>query len=93
MEWMKVPQHADDPPQLLIFTVDEFAILMMFMVVGEVFNMLLPGMMLGFAMSKLYRKMQEGMMPGMLLHLLWWIGLARLKGKFWTGLIRELYQL
>lgn len=90
---VRIPQYADDPPQIFFFSLEEFFIIMMFMVVGEVFNLMLPAMLVGIGMGRVYRKVQEGAMPGLLYHMLWWIGLVTLKGKFSTGFIRETYSL
>ena len=92
-EEIRIPQYADDPPQILIFSMEEFFIIMMFMVVGTLFNLMLPAMLVGMGMGKLFKKVQEGAMPGLLYHMLWWIGLVSFKGKFSTGLIREIYFL
>ena len=90
---IRMPQYADDPPQILLFSVDEFVIIMMFMVVGTLFNLMLPAMLVGIGIGRLFKKVQEGAMPGLLYHMLWWIGLVTLKGKFSIGLIRETYSL
>ena len=92
MEKIKIPKHVDDPPQVLIFTMDEFFLMMGFAVVGAAWNLLLPGLMVGAAIGKMFKKIQEGSMPGLLFHMLWWVGLASFKGRVPNGLVRELHE-
>jgi len=92
MNKVTIPKHVDDPPQILIFSIDEFVIMVGFAVVGSTWGLLLPGLFVGFAIGKLFRKMQEGAMPGLLFHMLWWVGLVTLKGRLPNGLIREIYE-
>ena len=92
MERLKIPRHIDDPPQVLFFSLDEFVLIFMFMVVGVLVDMLLPAMFIGIGVARLFKKFQEGMMPGLLYHLMWWIGIVSLKGRVPTGFIREIYE-
>lgn len=93
MRKITIPKHADDPPQILMFTLDEFVIIIGFAAVGSGMGLLFPGLLLGTAIGKIFRKMQEGMMPGLLFHMLWWIGLVSFKSeRLINGLVREIYE-
>jgi len=63
-----------------------------FAAVGAMFNLLLPGLSVGAAIGKLLKKFQEGMMPGLLFHMLWWVGLVTFKGRVSNGWVREIYE-
>jgi len=89
---VSIPRYVDDPPQFLLWTVDEFVIMLGFAVVGALWNLLLPGLLVGMGIGKLFRKMQEGAMPGLLFHLLWYAGIVTMKGRFPLGLVREVYE-
>ncbi len=90
---VRMQQMADEPPRILIFSIEEFFFLIMCMAVGGLFDLMLPGMILGLAIGKIFRKLQEGAMPGLLLHLGWWLGIITFKGNFPIGLVREINQL
>ena len=89
---VSIPKHVDDPPQLLIWSLDEFIIMMGFSVIGALWNMLLPGLIVGMALGKLFRKMQEGALPGLLFHMFWYVGVVSIKGRIPIGLVREIYE-
>ena len=92
MEKIVIPRYVDDPPQVLFFSFDEFVVFMMCSVIGQIWHMLLPGMLLGTGIAKLFKKLQEGAMPGILFHMLFWIGIVTFKSNVSTGLIREIYE-
>jgi len=92
MEKIVIPRYIDDPPQVLFFTFDEFIVFMTCSVVGQIWHMLLPGMLLGVGIAKLFKKIQEGSMSGILFHMLYWIGIITFKSYVPTGLIREIYE-
>jgi len=92
MEKIIIPRYVDDPPQILFFSLDEFVLIMLFAVLGELWGMLFPGILLGVGIARIFKKLQEGAMPGLLYHMLFWIGIVTFKSYVPTGLIREIYE-
>lgn len=80
MDQVNIPTEIDTPQQVLLWSLDEFAPFMIFMVAGNFLNHFFLGLGAGWVVSHLYRRFKNTRPDGYLLHLLYWFGLTQLKG-------------
>ena len=80
MEPVNIPLEIDTPHQVLLWSVDEFAPFMLFLILGNFLNHFFLGLGLGWIVSHLYRRFKNTRPDGYLLHLLYWCGLTNLSG-------------
>jgi len=81
MEPVNIPVEIDTPQQVLLWSVDEFAPFMLFLVLGNFLNHFFLGLGVGWLVSHLYRRFKNTRPDGYLLHLLYWVGLLPLVGR------------
>jgi len=80
MEPVNIPVEIDTPHQVLLWSVDEFAPFMVFMVAGNLMGQFFLGLGVGWAISHVYRRYKNTRPDGYLLHLFYWFGLSVTKG-------------
>ncbi len=68
----KIPNHLDDPAQMLFWEADEFLILSTLFGVGLAVSQLATLVVLGLALLKFYRKVRDRRPEGFMLHALYW---------------------
>ncbi|MBT4835878.1 MAG: type IV conjugative transfer system protein TraL [Methylococcales bacterium] len=81
MKQIEFPVHVDDPRIMIMWTADEFLIFTAILCVGVLVDHTWFAMMIGAVSTRIVRRIREGMPEGFLLHILWWKGLLKLKGK------------
>ncbi len=84
-EPMAIPVEIDSPQQVLLWSVDEFAPFMIFLVAGNFLNHFFLGLGIGWVVSHLYRRFKNTRPDGYLMHLLYWVGLTTLKEVTWVN--------
>jgi conjugal transfer pilus assembly protein TraL len=73
---MRMPKRLDDPDQLLLWPMDEFAFVATIFGIGITAHQLTACIVVIFFSLKGYRRYREGRPRGYLLHLLYWYGFA-----------------
>lgn len=76
MKKVIIPRRIDDPPHLLLWSADEFAPMLIGLVIGVVIAKALPCFLLGLAVTNLYRRFKDHHPDGYILHLAYWAGLV-----------------
>lgn len=72
----RMPKSLDGPQQILLWPMDEFAIVAVIFGVGIFVKQLTIAIVVIFAFLKLYRKFRDGRQAGYLLHFLYWLGFS-----------------
>lgn len=81
MEPIKIPSRIDEPPHIMLWSLDEMAPMMLGLVAGIMMGQALICTLIGFFITKAYRKFRDNSPDGYLLHLLYHWGLFPLKGR------------
>ena len=75
MKLVKIPERIDDPPHMLLWSMDELVPPILFFVIGMLFlDAPMKTMLLGFLVSYVYRRFRESKPDGYILHMLYWYG-------------------
>lgn len=85
MEPVKIPTEIDTPHQVLLWSTDEFIPFMFFLVIGNLSDHLILGVLLGTALGHLYKRYKNTRPDGYLLHFFYWYGLGKSKGKTYVN--------
>jgi len=75
MEPVKIPRLVDEPPSVLVWTLDELAPIMLGLVFGIFTGNVTILLGLGLVVTSLYKRFRDGRPDGYLNHLLYWIGI------------------
>lgn len=68
----RIPNHLDDPPQLLLWEADEFMIIAFAIGLGVVSGFMTASLLGGVAVSKVYARLKDRRPRGFLAHLAYW---------------------
>ncbi|MFC0179533.1 type IV conjugative transfer system protein TraL [Thorsellia kenyensis] len=68
MKLIDIPQHIDEPPHFLFWSADEVAPLFIGIVFGILTGQALTLTVIGFLITKVYRRYRDGRPDGYLLH-------------------------
>lgn len=74
MSMIEIPTYSDDPPQFLMFYIDELVAVALCFVAGIMTNHLTYGLIASYFVTKLYSKFREGHQVNYLQHILYWKG-------------------
>lgn len=77
----KMPRGIDDPIEVLIWSLDEFIVMMTFFCIGLMLDSMLIGFAVGFVFSKILRKHRDSTPDGYLNHVTYWYGFRGDKGR------------
>lgn len=80
MEPIEIPQYVDDPPQFLLWQIDQIGPLMIAAVVGVLADMLFLSLFLGVLASWAYSRLAESNPEGYAYHVLYAWGFTRIPG-------------
>jgi len=78
---INIPSRIDDPPHLLLWSMDELAPMLIGLVVGIVLEEALIFTALGFVVTSFYRRFRDNNPDGYLLHMLYYAGFLPPKGR------------
>jgi conjugal transfer pilus assembly protein TraL len=78
---LEIPRHIDDPPQLLLWRVDDLLPLLVALITGVLTDHLLLFLALGVVGVRLYGRYRESRPDGFVAHALYWAGLLPLAGR------------
>ncbi|HOV56362.1 MAG TPA: type IV conjugative transfer system protein TraL [Rhodanobacteraceae bacterium] len=81
MEMMKLPRYLDAPQMFLIWRADAVLVFGAFLIVGIFTDQVTICLLLGTAISFFFSRFSSGKPEGYLIHLLYWWGLAPLRGR------------
>lgn len=91
MQPVEIPRRVDEPPHLLLWSMDEIAPLLIGLVAGVMLDKLLICMVSGIVLMKVYMKFRDNNPDGFMLHVIYWSGIPSLKSKlFINPFIRRL---
>lgn len=76
MEPVTIPRRIDDPPHLLLWSVDEMAPLMVGLLFGMMIEQALYCTLAGFLMTHAYKRFRDNSPDGYMMHWLYWHGLS-----------------
>ncbi len=89
MEPVKIPRRIDEPPNILLWTVDELAPPMLGLFIGVLIGHAIPCAFVGLLLTNVYKRYRDGHTDGYFLHILYWVG-WQLQGRCWFNpFIRE----
>jgi len=77
---IELPKYIDEPPQILMWRIDDLVPVIVLMVIGILANHLLPFLLVGFVGIRFYRRFRESKPDGYFLHALYWYGVFSLRG-------------
>jgi conjugal transfer pilus assembly protein TraL len=75
MATVETPRHIDDPPNLMLWRIDDVTPFILLLVIGILINQTMLGIALGVITVKLYGAFRESRADGYALHALYWFGL------------------
>ena len=81
MKPIKIPQRVDEPPHILLWSVDELAPLLLGIVLGMLLGQMLVCFGIGFVVTQFYRRYRENHPDGFLLHIMYWYGIPITRSK------------
>lgn len=91
MEAVKIPKRIDEPPTLLLWTIDELIPVVIGLLVGIMANQALIFTCIGLLLTRLYKKYRDNHPDGYFLHILYWYGFGFIKARsFPNPFVREL---
>ena len=74
MKYVKIPRHADEPPHLLLWQVDEVGPILIGFAIGILLRQMLIFLVLGLLLTKYYKHTRDNNPDGFFLHYLYWLG-------------------
>lgn len=77
MKPVTIPRRVDDPPHILLWSADEILPMMLGLVFGIFIKQALVCFLIGFAVTNLYKRFRDDHPDGVLLHMLYWVGLTK----------------
>ncbi|MBB3105326.1 type IV conjugative transfer system protein TraL [Azomonas macrocytogenes] len=78
---VKIPRRVDDPPHLLLWSADELAPILLGLFFGVMLKKVGIMLLLGFALTSVYKRFRQHYPDGYLLHMLYWAGFMFSKAK------------
>lgn len=92
MKIIDIPRRIDEPPHLMLWSADEFAPMLLGLVVGVVIGKALLCFLVGMMVTNLYRRFKDSHPDGYLLHMLYWSGAPLSRAKSMVNpFIRRFY--
>lgn len=91
MQQIEIPRFVDSLPQIFWWELDEFLVAAALFGVSIIIHMVVLGIVLAVFSVRIVRKFKTSTLPGQLLHLAYWYGLATLNEQYQDGLLREYY--
>lgn len=91
MKPIRIPPRIDEPPHILLWSVDELAPMLLGLSFGILIGQALICFLIGFCITSAYRKFRDNHPDGYLLHLLYYAGFLPLKGKMINPYIKRLF--
>ena len=79
MDSIKIPRGIDDPPQVLLWSIDELLPFMAMLILGALMRQLAACALASLVLIKLFRRFRDSRPDGYLYHRLYWAGLTPLK--------------
>jgi len=89
MEPIILPRGIDDPPQVLLWSIDELLPFMAMLLLGALTRQLAGCALASLVVIKLFRRFRDSRPDGYLYHGLYWLGLIPLKGYSWINPYRR----
>lgn len=74
MKPTQIPRRIDDPPHLLLWSLDEIVPTLLGLVIGMMLGKALICLLIGLLITNLYKRFRDNHPDGYLLHLLYWGG-------------------
>jgi len=91
MDPVQIPRRIDEPPHVMLWSLDEVAPIMLGMVIGAFVGSALTFTLAGALLTNLYRRFRENHSDGYLLHAIYWGGFLPSKARsFHNPFIRRL---
>lgn len=90
MKIVDMPRHIDDPTQYLFWEIDEVMVVVGLCAFGIAFEALITMFMVGLVAAYWLRRNKVTQLPGLTVHIAYWIGLTSLSRVFTNGAVREL---
>ena len=90
MKTVDMPRHIDDPAQYLFWEIDEVTIVVVCCGCGIAVEALITMFVVGLIAAYWLRRNKVTQLPGLTVHIAYWIGLANLSRVFTNGAVREL---
>lgn len=91
MEPVQIPRRIDEPPHVLLWSLDEVTPILLGLVAGGYLGQLLYCTLAGALLTNLYRRFRENHSDGYMLHAIYWSGFLPSKARsFKNPFIRRL---
>ncbi|MBK1717296.1 type IV conjugative transfer system protein TraL [Thiocystis violacea] len=75
MATVEMPRHVDDPPNLMLWRIDDVTPFLILLVIGILINQTMIFIGIGLITVRLYGRFRESRADGYALHGLYWLGL------------------
>ncbi len=89
LEPVEIPEYVDDPMQILVWEMDEFAVVLVVFFIGMMAHQILISLGFIYVFVKFYIRLKENKLAGFYLHGPYRIGLIPLNPWFQNGGILE----
>lgn len=74
MKPVQIPRRVDEPPHVLLWSVDELAPILLGLTIGMVMQKALICVVIGIFIAQAYKKFKDNFPDGYLLHIMYWYG-------------------
>lgn len=92
MTEVDIPGQVDSLPQYLFWEIDEAMVVIVFASVGILVSSLITTTIAGMVCARMLSRNKQKSLPGLTLHMAYWIGAVSLGPQFTNGAMREIVE-
>lgn len=81
MKPIRIPSRIDEPPHILLWSADELVPMLLGLTAGILLGHAMILLLVGLAVTSLYRRFRDNNPDGYLLHLIYWSGFLPSQSK------------
>ncbi len=85
MKPVEIPRRVDEPPHLLLWSMDELAPILVGMFCGVMFGSMGLFLILGMVVAHFYGKYRDNHPDGLFLHIIYWMGFPIVRSRLFTN--------
>lgn len=82
---VEIPIYADEPPHFLLWSVDEIMPILLGLGVGILMGHIFIATLIGFVVSRFYKKFRDQHADGYLYHMLYWYGFGFTRSRYFIN--------
>mgnify|MGYP004545111067 CR=1 FL=1 len=92
MDAVSIPRHADEPPHLLLWSLDEIAPMLLGLTIGIFTAQALVCTLIGVVISRFYKRYRDNHPDGCLMHMIYWSGIPIVSGRHFPNPFIRLFK-